>query len=255
MKFWLGTHLPHWLNELDVPLFVSRRRLARRKALPRARGPWALDSGGFSELSLHGAWSISVDQYAAEVRCYRDEIGNLAWAATCDFMCEPAILARTGLSVQEHQKRTVCNYLELRERAPEIEWLPVLQGWDRGDYLRCVELYSHAGVDLASLPLVGLGSVCRRSHLGEAEAIVHALQPLRLHAFGFKVTALSRLGRVLASADSMAWSHGARWEPPLPGCPHKHCGNCMRYALAWRERVIARTGSRAYQMELDFERI
>jgi len=26
--------------------------------------------------------------------------------------------------------------------------------------------------------------------------------------------------------------------PPMPGCTHKHCGNCLRYALAWRERVV-----------------
>ena len=29
------------------------------KTLPRARGRWALDSGGFSELSLYGEWRTS----------------------------------------------------------------------------------------------------------------------------------------------------------------------------------------------------
>ncbi len=48
MRFWLGTHLPHWLSHVDTPLFVSRTRLQHRTTLPRARGPWALDSGAFS---------------------------------------------------------------------------------------------------------------------------------------------------------------------------------------------------------------
>jgi len=40
-----------------APLPELAPRLAK---LPRAREPWALDSGGFSELSLHGEWTITV---------------------------------------------------------------------------------------------------------------------------------------------------------------------------------------------------
>lgn len=47
--FYLGTHLDGWLNPVGVPLFVSHRRLSRRKTLPKARMGWALESGGFSE--------------------------------------------------------------------------------------------------------------------------------------------------------------------------------------------------------------
>ena len=45
-----------------------------------------------------------------------------------DWMCEPAMLARTGLTVAEHQAGTVANYLELRAAAPELPFIPVLQG-------------------------------------------------------------------------------------------------------------------------------
>ena len=44
-------------------------------------------------------------------------------------MCEPFMLAKTGLTVAEHQARTVANYLELRSLAPELPFVPVLQGW------------------------------------------------------------------------------------------------------------------------------
>jgi hypothetical protein len=72
-------------------------------------------------------------------------------------MCEPVMIKRTGLSVHEHQERTGSNYLELRALAPHLPFVPVIQGWQLADYLRCVALYESAGVNLAPLPRVGLG--------------------------------------------------------------------------------------------------
>src|SRR5436309_107712 len=46
--------------------------------------------------------------------------------------------------------------------APELPITPVLQGQSISDYSRCADLYERHGVDLAALPLVGVGSVCRR---------------------------------------------------------------------------------------------
>jgi hypothetical protein len=238
VELWLGTHEPAWLPRLSVPLCLSHRRLARRRSLPRARGRWALDSGGFTELSLHGGWRTPADEYVEAVQRYAEEIGKLAWAAPMDWMCEPAVVAATGLSVREHQERTVANYLELRGRGP---FVPVLQGWTLADYEACVALYADAGVDLAALPLVGLGSVCRRQRSKEIGDIVACLATggLRLHGFGVKKTGLERYGHLLASADSMAWSFRARHAPPLPGCAHASCSNCARFALRWREQLLA----------------
>lgn len=39
------------------------------------------------------------------------------------------MLARTGLTVREHQERTIANFLELRRIAPGLPFIPVLQGW------------------------------------------------------------------------------------------------------------------------------
>src|SRR5262245_44967377 len=63
MTFYLGTHQPHWLATAGVPLFVSARRLAGRRRLPRAAAPWALDSGGFSEITTHGRYGTSAFVY------------------------------------------------------------------------------------------------------------------------------------------------------------------------------------------------
>lgn len=238
--FYLGTHLANWLGVVDVPLFVSRNRLAGRKKLPRALGAWALDSGSFTELRQHGRWRTTAAEYVAEVRRFADEVGNLAWAAPMDWMCEPFMLANTGLSVAEHQQRTVDNYRRLRDLAPDLPFVPVVQGWTLHDYQRCVDAYEAAGVDLAAVPTVGVGSVCRRQSTGEIALIVTSLaaRGLRLHGFGVKTLGLAKYAPYLASADSMAWSyHGRRTQP----CRHgraKSEANCLPFALAWRERIL-----------------
>jgi hypothetical protein len=191
---------------------------------------------------MSGRWLLSPEDYAASVSVYRDRIGLLDFAAPQDWMCEPFIIERTGLSVREHQERTVANYLELRSIAPDLPFIPVLQGWALTDYLRCADLYRQAGVDLAAAPRVGLGSVCRRQSTTEIATFISVLSDLTLslHGFGVKIGGLSRYGHLLASADSMAWSYAARRQPPLPGCTgHKNCANCLVYATRWRDKVMA----------------
>ncbi|MBI1948600.1 MAG: hypothetical protein HYS27_23130 [Deltaproteobacteria bacterium] len=240
--FFLGTHHASWLTRTDVPLFISRRSLDGRTTLPRARGSWALDSGGFSELSLHGRWTVEPRRYAEFVARAADEIGGLAWAAIQDWMCEEAILQRTGRSVAQHQRATIDSWLELKSIAPELPWAPVLQGWTRGDYLDHLYAYARAGVDLTSAPVVGVGSVCRRQHTLRAAILMNELNDigLNVHAFGFKTSGLTSAWQSLASSDSLAWSLNARKNPPHPDCDHARCANCLRYALAWRDDLLAR---------------
>lgn len=247
MDFYLGTHHPHWLRQLNVPLMVSHRRLSTYKSLPVANERWMLDSGGFSELSMYGEWTVSERQYATETARYSDEVGSLDYAATQDWMCEPFILRKTGLSVSIHQQRTITSYLALMMLAPDLPWFPVLQGWAMDDYLRHIEAYRAAGVDLSSLPRVGLGSVCRRQATDEVAHIVRRLssEGLRLHGFGVKKQGLAACRSFLASADSMAWSFNARREPPLKGCGHKNCANCAIYALKWLSELT--NGARPYR--------
>jgi len=244
--FFLGTHHPGWLATAQVPLFVSDRRLRGYRTLPRAATTWALDSGAFTELSRHGTWDHgpTIRQYAERIRRYRDDIGYLAWAAPQDWMCEPGITSRTGLTVADHQRRTIDSVLALRAADPGLPVIPVLQGWTVTDYLRCTDAYSRAGIDLRAEPFVGLGSVCRRLATTAIDPIIRALYAhgiTRLHGFGVKLHGLLACGHLLASADSMAWSYAARRQPPLPGCELRHinCANCHRYAIAWHARVCA----------------
>lgn len=345
MEFFLGTHMTGWLADprfAEVPLFVSRRTLSERVALPRAVGRWAFDSSGFTELQIHARWTFSAEQYVADVRRFRDAIGGMVWAAPQDWMCEPAVIAGlvvkrhakpckvclaegrriggkvaatqtvaldaderpmfacpacgttttgkapqihvgtwrawaagagkvmapaldsstklgmdavvvfhgTGLDVDEHQRRTVANFLELRRIAPDLPIIPVLQGWGVIDYWRCQDLYAAAGVDLRKEPRVGVGTVCRRQGTTTAARIMTTLASggLKLHGFGFKMQGLQAAHRTMASADSLAWSYAARRDPPMPGhdqpgpgrrTGHINCANCAEYALEWRARLLA----------------
>jgi hypothetical protein len=197
-----------------------------------------LENGGFSELSLHGRWRTDAHTYIAAVRRYATEIGRLEWAAPMDWMVEDHVLARTGLTLRTHQRRTVANYLRLRDLDPDVPIIPVLQGQSLADYHRCADLYDRHGVDLTGLPLVGVGSVCRRQHSREVQQIMRSLaaRGLRLHGFGVKITGLGLYRDALSSVDSMAWSfHGRR----TPGCSptHRSEANCIHFALAWHDRL------------------
>lgn len=225
----------------EVPLFISNRALQgrngkARKTMPRAVCDWALDSGGFTELKQYGGWRTTPEQYVAQVRRYVQEIGRLQFASQQDWMCEESQLARTGYTVREHQALTVMNYLTLRELAPELPWMPVLQGWSVGEYLDHAELFERCGVELAKCARVGVGSICRRNtwpvrttHLLRILSEDHGL---KLHAFGAKSTILAAAADLVASADSLAWSYHERREKT--GNQNK-----LSAALAWHEKHIA----------------
>lgn len=239
VKFYLGTSEEYWLGRTEVPLFISRRRLARKANMPQASGPWALDSGGFTELTKFGEWRTGPRQYVEEVRRYRKEIGHLDWAAQQDWMCEPFMLEKTGLTVLQHQQRTVDNYLELRSLDPSLPIIPVLQGYTVKEYWRHVAMFQRNGADLSGV--VGIGSLCRRPREAEIGALVAELgASFKLHGFGVKTPAIRHFGQHLQSADSMAWSYQARFlDPPMEGHSHARCNNCLPYALRWRDKLLA----------------
>ena len=255
---------PHFLRHTDVPLFISNSGLRDMKKLPQAQGPWAEDSAGFTELQRHGEWTRSPKQYIDDLHRHNECIGPFDWAAQQDWMCEDAIIhggtfngqyfVGTHLSVVEHQRRTVGNYLDLKSLDDTLRIIPVVQGRRPQDYEYCISLYDQAGIDLRQEPVVGVGSVCRIQNTDEAvdiiETVVRIIGRDRVHGFGFKTEGLRRVGKLLGSADSHAWSLDGRHEDGT-GCdfrlsrdkPHKTEANCLRYMLKWRADTIAAIGN------------
>lgn len=244
-SFYLGIQEPAWMRKLGRPVFLSRKRLMYKDGRiirePEINCPWALDSGGFTEIAKHGRWTITAKEY---VKFVGQMIPfGVRWAAIMDWMCEAPMLKKTGKTVKEHQTLTVDNYLDLMHMAPDYPWVPVLQGMEAEDYKRHLDQYASAGFDLSSLPLVGLGSVCRRQNFTEIHGLARWLkhdQGLRLHGFGVSLRGLRGLAPNLVSSDSMAWSYEARMlsAPIFPICTHNHCGACFRAAVAWRFKVL-----------------
>lgn len=254
MRFYLGTHELSWLPRSPFPLFVSARRLRRLKKAPRAKVRPIFDSSGFSELSLFSRWKTLAPQYAVEVVRWSSEVGGIDGAAIQDWMCEPFILEKTGKTVREHQALTIRSLIDLRSLAPQVVWIPVVQGWTVAEYADHVSMYRDAGFDLTTERLVGVGSVCRRQATTEARSIFTKMADLglRTHAFGVKRDGLRMFGDRCASADSMAWSFVARRRPiRLSGCAHKTCANCYRWAMLWRERLLEQVHGPT-QMEIVF---
>ena len=242
--FFLGTHVPSHAKKTDVPLFISRRTLSKRVSPLDSTGLWAVDSGGFSELSLHGKWTINEEQYIEELKRFNRAQG-LLWAAQMDWMVEPWILEKTGLTVQDHQRKTVRNFVKLRSMECPVHIIPVLQGWTVDEYVECAFMFKEVGFDLEKEPLVGIGSVCRRQHTSEIEEIVKRIHGMgiKLHGFGVKINGLKRYGQYLSSADSLAWSFGARrGGKRCSDLSHhktsKNCANCLTYALEWRQKMV-----------------
>jgi hypothetical protein len=266
-----GTSEPSWISRTTVPLFIPYHRLMRRWGgkLPKSpwKGHWALDSGGFNHVRKHGGWALDPATYVEHIRVFDREIGNLAWAAPMDMMCEADAFAATGLDELAHQRWTVANFVELsaiwyRETDDECLIMPVLQADPDlpeaemvASYLRCWDMYGEAGVNLGDYPLIGLGSICRQQATPKIGALVQALhehdgrdesiEPLPLHGFGCKALGLQRYGDLMGSADSQAWSKFAyhnyyKW----PGCPlsHSDCRNCFYWALAWRYQLLEKLG-------------
>ncbi|MEU4331422.1 DUF7221 family queuine tRNA-ribosyltransferase-like protein [Nonomuraea dietziae] len=255
LHFYLGTHRPNWITTAPpgVSLFLSHRLLAAYKTLPKPpewpapRRHIAIDSGAFTELSLYHQFVTTPEEYIRALTRYDNKITDLDWAAPQDWMCEPWMLAKTGLTVAEHQRRTVENFVRLTELWPqysdatECPIMPVIQGWTVNDYLACVALYEKYGVRLAKdYPIVGVGSVCRRQATQEIGDIFRTLAglDLPLHGFGVKLAGIRRYGRYLTTADSMAWSYAGRRTPTVCGSTrHKSEANCQIFALDWRDRV------------------
>ena len=233
MRFFTGLHQPSDARHFDAA-FISVNRLRARKS-HFVVGDWIMDSGAFTEISTHGRYRSSVAEYAREIRRWAN-CGNLLAAVAQDWMCEPHIVKRTGLTVAMHQQLTIMRYDALLAEQPGIYILPVLQGYQPAEYVDHIRAY---GDRLAHGQWVGVGSVCKRN--GDPNqiaavllAIKHERPDLRLHGFGLKTTALGSplVTSLLHTADSMAWSFHAR----ING----RNANDWREAKRWTDNISSR---------------
>jgi hypothetical protein len=209
--FYVGLHHPADSAHFERAFISVNRVRGRQRPVPVA--DWILDSGAFREIEQFGRYRHEPAEYAAEVNRLARINPGLRVAVSQDWMCEPFMLAKTGMTVADHQRLTIERYDALLPLVA-VTLMPVLQGYALGDYLAHIDAY---GDRLQPSMLVGVGSICKRNtDVRQIEAILSAIKrrrpDLRLHGFGIKTTALSSgvVRDCLASADSMAWSFAAR---------------------------------------------
>ena len=243
MRFFVGLHHPNVAGNFDSA-FVSVNVLRNRKGPFPAR-EWIMDSGAFTTIAKHGCYPQPVSEYAAQIRRWKDN-GKLLAAVSQDYMCEPVMLAKTGLTVEEHQRLTIERYDALIDEDTGVYIMPVLQGYAPQEYVRHIRMY---GDRLKPGMWVGVGSVCKRNARPFAiwrvlDDILDERPDLKLHGFGLKKTSLEspHIREMLHSADSMAWSFAARMEG--------RNGNDWREAKAFIENLAERITESVRQTRL-----
>jgi len=198
------------------PIFQQNRR----SPLPANGKPWILDSGGFSFLKKFGRYPMSEASYLKHALSL-----NANLIVSMDWMCEPNVIKKTGLSVKKHIENTVSSLrtiLNLADRIPEVRLMSasspessfgiigVIQGWSIEDYLCCIDLLREQ--DLI-LPYMGVGSLCRRNSEKQIIRILRTIKRelpnIKLHGFGVKTSVLKypEARELLFSLDSAAWGH------------------------------------------------
>jgi hypothetical protein len=227
--FFIGWHQPcngpSGCAAFPAAMISVNRLIGRRSGFPVK--DWILDSGAFTRIAS-GKGHLSTKRYAKEIIRWAGN-GRLLAAVSQDFMCEPFILAKTGLTVEDHQRLTIHRYDRLlqelaalatqearclqsafsdvyddfnvdektldeymEEEASHPYLMPVLQGFTPSEYISHVQQY---GDRLKPWQWVGVGSVCKRNSRPSAiESVLMAIKAvrpdLRLHGFGLKLTAL-----------------------------------------------------------------
>lgn len=227
-------------------VMVSINSIRARKSGFRVNN-WIMDSGAFTELSTHGKWTSDPCDYAAQVQRWATN-GTMLAAVSQDYMCEPFILEKTGLTVADHQRLTIDRYRSLTATCGSII-MPVLQGYYPREYADHARQY---GSMLRPGMWVGVGSVCKRNANPESvEDVLRAIKSVRpdllLHGFGLKITALENpaVRSMLHSSDSMAWSHAERMDNGYANDP--------RAALRYCAKVQEVTGRSAFYQPHLFE--
>jgi hypothetical protein len=216
VEFFVGLHQPSDARHFSACCINIKRLLGRVRPLYEGqpvKGKVIVDSGAFMQILKHGGYPESVEAYAEQIRRVLP-LAEVVAVVAQDYMCEPHMLARTGLTVADHQWLTIERYDSLLWCQLPTYVMPALQGYEPAEYVSHIRQY---GARLKPGMWVGVGSVCKRNT--KPEQISRVLQAIKaerpdllLHGFGVKLTALrnSAIVELLHSADSLAWSYAAR---------------------------------------------
>jgi len=165
-----------------------------------------IDSGGFQFFSRFKDYPFTVSEYVHWVH----EV-NPDMFATLDYPCEPELIKKNKSTVRGNIDKTVERAGEIFEHSidPSIQVVPVIQGWEKRDYLECIDKYQTYGL---ISDYMAIGTLCRRGDTRTILSIARSIRKelpsyVKLHGFGVKVGLLQEreLYSIFESIDSASW--------------------------------------------------
>ena len=175
-----------------------------------------LDSAGFVAMALRGGYDWSPESYIHGLASHP----MIARFSAMDMCVEPEIAPDRG-EVNERIARTIalnhhCSRVA-KDAGCESRLMPVIQGANATDYLRCFEAIANI---IPEHNTIGVGSMCRRKTTSDdgSISIVEALDKslpkhIKLHLFGVKsdsYEAMAMFGERVSSVDSQSYGTRAR---------------------------------------------
>lgn len=197
-----------------VMLVAAAHWLPERRRFRIARPPRdhvrsiAVDSGGFTAARRWGAYPWSAAQYADFVRDVSRGL-PLDFATVMDYACEPGVEGKVLPANRARIEATIAGEGACRAVAPDLPWLPVLQGDTLAERELDLELRRQAR--LMPRGYAGVGSLCGRSVRFARRVIRFYLDHLpgcRYHGFGLHIATLDDdvVFGALKSWDSYSWN-------------------------------------------------
>lgn len=169
-----------------------------------------IDSGGFTAARRWGRYPWTIAQYVEFIRKMSRDV-PLDFCAVMDYACEPGVDRSTYRSNRQRIKATIRNEIACRAAAPDLPWLPVLQGDSLEE--RAFDLALRRRIGLLPTDYAGIGSVCGRGARGAIRTVhfyIDHLPGVAFHCFGMHVQALDddAVFAVMRSWDSYSWNWG-----------------------------------------------
>jgi hypothetical protein len=169
-----------------------------------------IDSGGFTAAKRWGRYPWTPAQYADWIAEESRDV-QLDFCATMDYACEKTVNRSILTTNKERIEESIQNELACRQVAPDLPWLPVLQGDNLAE--REFDLSLRRRLGLIPATFAGLGSICGRGVVGARQVIKfyrHQLPGVKYHAFGLHVQALDddEVFMAVRSWDSYSWNWG-----------------------------------------------
>lgn len=258
LLFFVGVHQVSDAHQVDYACVSLNRVVGRKSAFRPAKKGTLFDSGAFTTINRDGEYRESPEGFAARAASWVRRTPRTMGVVSQDYMCEPAVLRITGLTVADHQRLTIERYdailaawraifgrqLAADEHGPHAPpIIPVLQGWTVEDYLSHIDQY---GERLTPGTWVGVGSVCKRQgSVAVIEDILTAIKrrrpDLRLHGFRREADGAAKPAGAPAAVHRR--QHGVELRRPQsrPGRQQHQGGHRLRGAgavAAKRARAI-----------------